>query len=133
MLEKLKDPVQSVIACDVDGGTFFIRQNLREKAPSWKGLELHTYARLAVLVHPVSTCEDEAAGGMDIALGALIEVVEMGEENYVRYLRFVSVIKKGSLSDRHPSVPWSVVELEEKERKLVKGAFITDEQKWCIG
>ena len=125
--------MQSVIACDVDGGTFFIRQNLRKKTPSWEGLELHTYARLAVLLNPARTREDEAAGSMVLALGALVEVVEMGEENYVRHLRLVSVIKKGSHSDRHPNVPWSVVELEEKERKLVKGTFITDEQKWCIG
>ena len=122
-----------MVACEVDERTFFIRQNLGQKGPSWEGLGLHRYAQLAVLFHPVSTCEDKAAGGMDIALGALVEVVELGDENYVKYLRFVSVIKKGSLSDRHPNVPWSEMELQEKKRKLVKGTFVPDKQKWCIG
>lgn len=137
-----------VLSCQVDGATFFIRQRLRDGTPSLEGLNLHKCKSLALIILVVKGSAKRDFGGAVIkgteetnasqikcGLGVLVQ----GQwgwhsgERQVKYLRQVSVIRKGSFWDEHPALAWSQTELEEKERTPVTGVFLTSEQKWCIG
>ncbi len=132
VLEPLRHAVQAVIACEVDDCTFFIRQNFTKNTLPWKRLKLHERPKLAVILQVLVKSETEAAGGFEAGLGALVSKVSGGEERYAMYLRFVSVVKKDSFLDKHPRVPWSNTELEEKEREPIRGVYLPVEQKWCL-
>lgn len=134
ILQQLGHPVHGVIACVVDGTTFFIRQSLLEENPSWEGLNLHTYPSLAVILMVLTGVEEKDASGIDAALGVIVDVRHSSDpdELYVKYLRFVSITSKGSFSTLHPNVPWSSTEIEEKKRVPVAGVYLSKEQKWCV-
>ncbi|KAK4951156.1 hypothetical protein LTR66_013862 [Elasticomyces elasticus] len=142
--ERLRNCIK--IAC-VDGETFFIRWSLLNGTLPWEDLHLHTRKNLAVIILAIKGLAKKQssgavvegsmkndASGIETALGALVERQERAHENErcVSYLRFVSVVKKGSFADKHPNVPWSSKEIEEKERTPVAGTYLPDGQSWRV-
>jgi hypothetical protein len=129
-LSQIQLPTSCVITCEVDGVTFFVRRSLVNGGLPWEDLNLHTRKDLAVILLVLEGSfekeQDDAgvessvkkdASGIETALGALVETQKVadGNERYVRYLGFVSMTRKGTFRDKHPNVPWSDIEMEEKE------------------
>lgn len=133
LLEKPTQPVNFVLTVDIDGETFYIRQNLRARSPSWDGLDLHKRDRLAVIVLFAMRGDSLAADGLEAGLGVLVDVHSHDKRLTVIYLRIVSVLKKGGYSDNHPNIPWEQSETEEKAIEPVHGRFLNREQQWCVG
>jgi len=95
----------------VDGATFFIRQRLQDGTPSWEGLNLHKCKSLALILYIVKGSAERAFGGdvvigteeanasgIKCGLGVLVKGQGGGHrgEREVKYLRPVSVIRKGA-------------------------------------
>lgn len=131
--ECIKTPRSAIIAINLAGRIYYIRQNLRRKNKPWKGLDFTTIGRLAILLSqaaPVSGSTTPPA--LNTALGALVEVIQEKEDSLVvKYLRAVSVIGSGTTEDTFPKRPYSVLDKEEK--KLIVEATRTNVfQKWII-
>ena len=149
-LQQLQYAPRNVLPCRIDGESFFIRQAV-DTTP-WSELRLNERKRLGVILlvlegsakrhfsgAVVDGTEERRAGGVVLALGALVECEERfmwqwwDSTKYVRYLGLVSVLRKGSFSDEHPKTPWSAMELEEKAKVPVEGSFLLPTQQWCVG
>ena len=136
ILSQPHNPTRSIIACSVEGDTYFIRQVLRDNNPSWDGLELWNRTNLAVILSPVGGFSATRLGvncTFETALGVLVDTIEDGETNYVKYLRFVTVLKKGSYREQNNNFPWTSIEIDEKAREPIEGRFLPVSQKWCVG
>ncbi|KAK4995065.1 hypothetical protein LTR66_005038 [Elasticomyces elasticus] len=146
-LSQLEYPASCVIACKIDGETFFIRRSLLNGTLPWEDLHLHTRKNLSAIILAIKGLAKKQssgavveglmkkdASGIETALGALVERQERAHENerYVSYLRYVSVVKKGSFADKYPNVPWSSKEIEEKERTPGAGTYLPDGQSWRV-
>lgn len=151
-----RNSTRFVISCEIDGAIFYVRHSLRDGTASWEGLEFHKRKRLAVILL-VLVEEPKKGEGIQVALGALVEICEgsvwlpwlrpfrrlyeslvlkifgISQMRYVKYLRFVSVVKKGCFSDQHPNIPLSDVGKEEKTMEPIKGTWFPMNQQWCVG
>jgi hypothetical protein len=120
----------------MEGTIYYIRQTLRNNNPSWDGLELGKCTNLAVIISlgiGSSTITLEGNYGFDAAIGALVDIIEDGQTKYVKYLRFVTVLKKGSYRERSNNFPWTSIEIDEKAREPIEGRFLPMTQRWCVG
>lgn len=136
ILSQPHNPTRSIIGCGVDGYTYYIRQTLSNNNPSWDGLELGKCTNLAVIINSVTSFSTTTLGGnhgFETAIGALVDIIEDGETKYVKYLRFVTVLKKGSYRERSNNFPWTSVEIDEKAREPIEGRFLPMTQRWCVG
>jgi hypothetical protein len=131
--ECMKTPRSAIIAINLAGGIYYIRQNLRRKNKPWKGMDFTIMGGLVIILG-----QDAPVPGsiepplLNTVLGALVEVLEQKEDTLVvRYLRAVSVIGAGTAEDIFPKVPYSVVEEEEK-KLIVEAARTKLFQKWVI-
>lgn len=126
-------PTREVIACDLDGQTFYIRRNLKRENPSWEGIDVHEMKNLAVLLGQERMEDSPERRPLVACIGALV-VVEREEEGVlgVRYVRMVSVIGKDSRFDRFANPPWSEREVVEKGR-VGTGRWCRAGQRWCVG
>jgi hypothetical protein len=132
VLEEMTLPRNSVISCMVDDRVFFIRLNLSVNPP-WEGLNIEVRPkRLAIILQCVRSSADTAAGGFEAGIGTLVEVLQMGEEIFCKYLRLTSVVKKDKFWDTHPLVPWKHVEIKEKLLPPISGMYLHSDQKWCV-
>lgn len=133
MLSTPIHPTREVIACDLDGQTFYIRRNLKRENPSWDGIDMHRIQHLAVLLGQ-EQMEDPLERRLLVACVGALVVVEKDEGGVlgVRYVRMVSVIGKDSRFDRFPTPPWSEREVLEKGR-LGTGRWCRVDQRWCVG
>lgn len=89
-----------------------------------------------MIINPVIGFSTTTLGGnhgFEAAIGALVDIIEDGETKYVEYLRFVTVLKKGSYSERSNNFPWTSVEIDEKAREPIEGVFLPMTQRWCVG
>jgi hypothetical protein len=87
-----------VIPIEVDGFQFFVHQNLFKNSPLWDGLEFQNLGKFAVIFIFVRRSNHAAADGLQMGLSALVEMLSEGSENYVSYLRLVSILKKDGLA-----------------------------------
>lgn len=141
ILGQPQSPTRSVITCHVGGDTYYIRQTLKNDNPSWEslkeeGFELEKCTSLAVIINPILGFREATAGGtygFESAIGVLVDTIAYGDIMYVKYLRFVVVIRKGSYADRSPNFPWTHVESAEKARSPIEGRFLPKRQRWCVG
>lgn len=133
MLSTPLRPTREVIACDLDGQTFYIRRNLKRENPSWEGIDVHEMKHLAVLLGQEQMEDPLERRPLVACVGALV-VVEREEEGVlgVRYVRMVSVIGQDSRYDRFPNPPWSEREVLEKGR-VGTGRWCRVDQRWCVG
>jgi hypothetical protein len=119
-----------VIVCELEGETYFVRRNRFDGySTGWDNIQVHQINKLAVLV----TSKIQGSKGVDATAGALVEIEKMGERLFVKYLRLVSVIKKDSRLDKHPSTPWSGDEQVEKMAPSVEAHHLPFNQKWLVG
>jgi len=136
VLGQPQHPTRSVIPCSVEGDTYYIRKVLMNNNPSWSRLELGKYTNLALIINPMwGFCATNAGGkyGVEAAIGALVDTIEEGEIRYVKYLRFVALVRKGSYSEQNTNNPWTPVGNEEKTRDPIEGRFLPLTQRWCVG
>jgi hypothetical protein len=122
----------AVIAINLEGRKYYIRQNLKRNNRSWEDLDF-TGMQLAIILgqEPPRPGSSEPPV-LNAALGALVEVLEQKDDTIVvRYIRAVSVIGEGTNADVYPNPVWS--DIEKEERDLVVEAGRTDLfQKWVI-
>lgn len=92
-------------------------------------MELHKKGKLAIILIIVRRSKQSAAvDGLKAGLGVLVDVLLEGEELYIRHLRLVSVLLKDGYSDKHPNVPWTTGEVEEKAAVPTMGKFLLSNQ-----
>lgn len=124
---------RGLIACELDGNIFYIRQNVKLGSPSWEGLDLHQCDDLAVILGQNPMPNPTVRPPLIACIGALIKIAKT--ENgiiFADYIRMVSVIGKDSRFDKTPVPLWSESEAVEKS-KVVQASFTSCEQRWCIG
>ena len=97
-------PTQAVIACDLDGKTFYVRRNIKVGSPGWEGLDLYKCDDLAVILGQEPLQNPSLRPPLVACVGALVRVqrTERGII-FAEYVRMVSVIGKGSRIDRTPN------------------------------
>ena len=106
LLSKAPPPTQAVIACDLDGKEFFVRQNIKLKSPGWQGLDLHKCDNLAVILGQDPLPNPTLRPPLVACIGALVRVTRTEKGVfYAEYVRMVSVIGKGSRVDGRPKPP----------------------------
>ena len=124
---------KAVIACDLEGTTYYIRQNLKMGNPSWEGLDLHTCTDLAVILGQNPMPDPTIRPPLVASLGALVKITKTeGAMLFAEYVRMVSVIGKDSRFDTNANPPWSEGELVEKST-VCQAEFTRADQRWCIG
>lgn len=133
----ISEPIQQtpigLIAVELGGEHYFIRQNNKNGNLSWNGINFTSSGtRLAVVLgqsepEPISGC-----------LGALVSLAVVDGSAVHgdgvlkgRYLRAVSIMKKGGVFDQRPTPPWSLDEEKEKG-KVYKAAWTRPDQRWEI-
>ena len=132
-LDTPREPVEGVIACELDGEIFYVRRNVKWGSPGWDGLDLHRASRLAVILGQDPWSDDARRPGLVACIAALVHVVASeGDMVVVEYIRFASVIKKGCRYDFSPNPPWSDREEAEKTR-VGMASFTKGDQKWLVG
>ncbi|MCJ1451376.1 hypothetical protein MMC28_001712 [Mycoblastus sanguinarius] len=133
LVESPSIPTKALIACVLEGQTFYIRQNEKLDSPSWRGIDMSKIQNLAVILGQDPMPEVSQRRPLVACIGALVAITSLeGETYHVQYIRMVSIIGKGSRYDEHPNPPWS--EQEQKEKAMVKNATYTKvEQAWCVG
>ena len=130
---------QSVIAIEAEDGIYYIRQNLNRNNKPWQGIDFSKIQRLGIILgQEVPSLEPIRSPiprpSLSACLAAMVSVVGQDEKGFiVNYLRAVSVIKKGSLFDKHANLsrPWSKIEVAEKE-KVIKASLVPTNQHWLI-
>jgi hypothetical protein len=132
ILDQPHNPTSSIIGYSVEGDTYYIRQSLMNNNPSWDGLELGKCTNLAVIINPVIHSTLGVKRRFDAGVGALVQIIEDGETKYVKYLRFVTVLRKGSYRERNNNYPWTPVEIDEKAREPIEGRPLPM-TRWCVG
>ncbi|KAK4951668.1 hypothetical protein LTR66_013832 [Elasticomyces elasticus] len=115
-LSQLEYPASCVIACKVDGDTFFIRWSLLNSTLPWEDVYLHTRKNLAVIILAIKSFAKKQSSGA-VVKGSMKKDASGIE---------TALVKKGSFADQYPNVPWSSKEIEEKERTPVAGTYLPD-------
>jgi hypothetical protein len=133
MKGRLDSPRSAVIAVELAGRVYYIRQNLLLRNKSWDDLKFTSMRQLAVILSlDPSVPGLEAAPAFDATMGALVEVCELTQDVIVaKYLRAVSIIAAGAQLDLYPRKPWSKTEIEEK-KQVVQVERTKLLQKWMI-
>ena len=95
---------QAVIACDLDGKTFYVRRNMKLGSPGWEGLDLHTCDDLAVILGQEPLQNPSMRPPLVACVGALVRAHRTVKGIiFAEYVRMVSVIGKGSRFDSRPN------------------------------
>jgi hypothetical protein len=129
--EQLQHTPASTIAVRIDTDIYFIRQNLRSNNKSWSGIDFTSSgARFAIILG------QNRPEVIEACLGALIhirteDVSRAPSKNALkgRYLRAVSVVKKGSNWDVGTPLPGA--ETIDRE-KIYRGTWIPPQQEWEV-
>ena len=109
LLYKAPPPTQALIACDLDGKTFYVRRNTKLGSPGWQGLDLHECDDLAVILGQIPLPDPTMRPPLVASIGALVRVTRTEKGIvFAEYVRMVSVIGKGSRFDAHPNPPVSL-------------------------
>ena len=110
LVYKAPPPTQAVIACDLDGKTFYVRQNTKLKSPGWQGLDLHECDDLAVILGQNPLPNPTLRPPLVACIGALVRVTRTEKGIvFAEYVRMVSVIGKDSSFDGRPNPPVRMV------------------------
>lgn len=128
--EQLRHTSSSIIAGKIDMDIYFIRQNLKSNNKSWTGIDFTSAkARFAVVL---GQNRPEVING---CLGALIQVKtedvdRMRSNNALngRYLRAVSIVKKGSTFDVVTAPGAETIDRET----TYSGTWIPPQQEWEV-
>ena len=97
---------QSLIACNLEGQTFYIRRNMKLGSPGWQGLDLHECDELAVILGQQPLQDPTKRPPLVACIGALVKISKSDKGVvFAEYVRMVSVIGKGSRFDSHPNPP----------------------------
>ena len=106
LLYKAPPPTQAVIACDLDGKTYYVRKNTKLKSPGWQGLDLHECDDLAVVLGQNPLPNPTLRPPLIACIGALVRVTRTKKGIlFAEYVRMVSVIGKDSHFDDRPNPP----------------------------
>ena len=104
LIYKAPPRTQAVIACDLDGKTFYIRQNMKLGSPGWEGLDLHECDDLVVILGQEPLQNPTMRPPLVACVGALVRITRTEKEIlFGEYVRMVSVIGKGSRFDSRPN------------------------------
>ena len=124
---------KGLIACELEGNTFYIRQNVKLGSPSWEGLHLHQCDDLAVILGQTPMQDPDLRPPLVACIGALVKITKTKNGIiFAEYIRMVSIIGKDSHFDKRPNPPWSESDAVEKS-KVVQASSTTSKQRWCIG
>jgi len=121
---------------------FFVRIITVKNSPRLDDLQppLHERKNLSILLLPVNTGDNSAAGGLEAGLGVIVEKIDVEAEDAdsdgerrVRYLLLASAVRKGTWISDHPMNPYSAEDMEEKMAIPSRGTYLKKGQKWCVG
>ena len=106
LLYKAPPRTESLIACDLDGQTFYIRRNTKLGSPGWRGLDLHGCDSLAVILGQNPLSNPTMRPPLVACIGALVRVTRTEKGIiFAEYVRMVSVIGKETRFDSRPNPP----------------------------
>ena len=108
LLYQAPPPTQALIACDLDGRTFYVRRNTKMGSPDWQGLQLHACDDLAVILGQTPMQNPALRPPLVACIGALVRITRTEKGiTFAEYVRMVSVIGKDSRFDSNPNPPVS--------------------------